>query len=970
MTRQFGRKSKERDIAEARVQLASAPEAGAATNKVNRSVIAGQGLSGGGVLFNDVTLDVNPGTGLGFSGDQLVLSFSGNPTTITPDAGTSAGVSLYAARIDHTHAIAAAAPITINTSHTTPAEGVSTSFARADHQHGIATAAPTTPLSVLSTNAVGSASSFSRSDHSHAITASSDVGSPGFIEASILKSTPAGGLTLKTLTVKGAVDIAGGDLTVGSNVFHVSVSGNNAGIAGPADPQFALRVYGPLRADAIYGPLGRLLKKCFFLAHYDGPPNAYDYSGSPQTVQGLIPTGIAGGVVYRPGVFGKGYQAAEATTNKATNPVFGNSTWNALWNTGADMTAVQTTNALYVYSGYSSVRLTRSGAGTGNTFYQNLIAGNTNVHTLSAYFKKLDGSAVTDADIDFYIYTVSQSPDGIVEVGDGWYMAWKTIAAVAAGSGSYGVVVHNVGASIILGGMQLEEKPYPTPLCHGDMAPGHSWAGTAHGSSSSRTASQMIYTGVAMPTTEWSLGLYYQPWILPGEHSSIPWVLTWGYNADNYLRIANSSSLAVHWVANGVSTVVGFTTAVTRGAKHHIAVTKSASEIKFYLDGALIGTLAAPGGMAGTPTLLGVGNHFTGTNPANGMIDDLYIVSTVQTQDDIRAIIDSAVPVAAEHGVTSWYSGGIAQVWVDGSGFYMRDSVTGTPVFGWSAVNGKSWGGVTLDAGDGLLGAYGASDGGWWRFDRDGVSSKPYVSLGYSDKTVMEFDTAGARLNGYLNLSTTGGIFQGTGTFASPQSALKIYNNAGVGNIEMWGQVENTGTPEYGKVLWLTDRALNLRTTRSIGEGAIHWWDPQYSPAHENVRIWATDIGYSTLNIFTYPTGPTNLYPGEINLQAGSGYASGAVTLHLEGKGTDPGQTDGYAAVNLGLSTQKFVVNRGGAEKFSVDGDGLLTCVQLTTNAGTHKWDLAGFVASADAASNGYVTVTINGTAYKLMTRA
>jgi hypothetical protein len=37
------------------------------------------------------------------------------------------------------------------------------------------------------------------------------------------------------------------------------------------------------------------------------------------------------------------------------------------------------------------------------------------------------------------------------------------------------------------------------------------------------------------------------------------------------------------------------------------------------------------------------------------------------------------------------------------------------------------------------------------------------------------------------NIGTSGGIYQGTGTFASPTTGLKIYNSGGVGLLEMWG---------------------------------------------------------------------------------------------------------------------------------------------------------------------------------------
>lgn len=54
------------------------------------------------------------------------------PTTIEPDDAASAGSAGVAARRDHVHAIATAAPVAVGTAN---AEGASTSFARADHVH-------------------------------------------------------------------------------------------------------------------------------------------------------------------------------------------------------------------------------------------------------------------------------------------------------------------------------------------------------------------------------------------------------------------------------------------------------------------------------------------------------------------------------------------------------------------------------------------------------------------------------------------------------------------------------------------------------------------------------------------------------------------------------------------------------------------------------------------------------------------
>lgn len=58
-----------------------------------------------------------------------------NPDTITPDQAASSGTAITAAREDHAHSIAAAAPGNSDFADVA-AEGASASFARADHTHG------------------------------------------------------------------------------------------------------------------------------------------------------------------------------------------------------------------------------------------------------------------------------------------------------------------------------------------------------------------------------------------------------------------------------------------------------------------------------------------------------------------------------------------------------------------------------------------------------------------------------------------------------------------------------------------------------------------------------------------------------------------------------------------------------------------------------------------------------------------
>jgi hypothetical protein len=60
-----------------------------------------------------------------------------------------------------------------------------------------------------------------------------------------------------------------------------------------------------------------------------------------------------------------------------------------------------------------------------------------------------------------------------------------------------------------------------------------------------------------------------------------------------------------------------------------------------------------------------------------------------------------------------------------------------------------------------------------------------------SNVSTIQFDGSGdGYFAGVMNIGTSGGIFQGTGTFASPTTALKIFNSGGVGRLQTY----NSGT--------------------------------------------------------------------------------------------------------------------------------------------------------------------------------
>ena len=90
---------------------------------------------------------------------------------------------------------------------------------------------------------------------------------------------------------------------------------------------------------------------------------------------------------------------------------------------------------------------------------------------------------------------------------------------------------------------------------------------------------------------------------------------------------------------------------------------------------------------------------------------------------------------------------------------------------------------------DGLaLGEYAANKSNLTWDPTNGLRLRTY------NETVLQLDNAGnASIEGELNLGSNGGIYQGSGTFASPTTGLKLWNESGVGSIAGY----NAGSKEW-----------------------------------------------------------------------------------------------------------------------------------------------------------------------------
>lgn len=275
---------------------------------------------------------------------------------------------------------------------------------------------------------------------------------------------------------------------------HVVV---NPGGSWNLDEQFGVDIDDNLLVRGyIVGKHAIQLPGAMMICHYDGAePYETNYTGNAMGHMGQVGT-ETGGVVYRPGKFGKAVQLAEATTNLVTNPSFeerGDAPhWVSWYGTGS----INISSLVSLY-GTNSMAVTATAANYAIGHDIGTSVANGESLTVSAYF--LGGGSATIG-----IYSLSGGAYVSTATETGSASDWTRVSASwtnTTGSEKFirlGIEVDTAGATLFFDGIQAELKAYATPYCDGsleiDSAPGgHSWSGTEFYSTSSRTASALSY---------------------------------------------------------------------------------------------------------------------------------------------------------------------------------------------------------------------------------------------------------------------------------------------------------------------------------------------------------------------------------------------------------------------------------------------------------------------------------------------
>jgi hypothetical protein len=708
------------------------------------TITAGDGLTGGGTIAATRTLTLGtPGSATATSTNAVATTshthaidstIARSAITVSAGDGLTGGGNLTANR---SLVLGTPGGLTAVTT-----DAVTTS----SHTHSIATGAAST-LTVATTNTTGSGSNLARADHTHAITSSSNPGAA----ASLLATDASGYLRLvrlglgmtptRPLDVTGDAGITGqviagsgafsgsvsitnnGDLSVGT-VLQVSASGTRVGINRAADSQFDLDVAGAIRGQYLIGKHAIQLASAVGVWHFDGPaPYNLDYTGSNASHMGVGGTEI-GGVIYRPGRYGKAVQVAEATTNLVTNPSFETNTTG--WNQYTYQTPTATwdgrTSAEAAYGEYSYKITKTDGTTTDRVGLSRNFAITSGVtYTLSAYVKSTVGTSVV-----LYADTGLPSTSITATASGDWQQL--TITATATQTTTARLIVWSVGMAahtMYIDAVQLEQKAYATPYCDGSLGNGHSWSGAAHASTSSRTAGGVTYSSI-VPRDKYTVAGWFRTTIAENDTTAYsgfrPRFMQIGdyYNNPSASLCAYGTATAIRlWTKN--TTDSGWTTSPSNAANLDydpgdwifLALTWDGDKHRVY---------SAKPGVDGLSEYVGssVPGHYGSGAALNltlygdygqDLIDELIILDYAADPKLIRAIYESDAPVFVESSVFHWRSPSRVPIWVDEFGLWSR-GVSGNEILGLYGGDPrnptgnvtKSWGGVTMEENDVVIG--------------------------------------------------------------------------------------------------------------------------------------------------------------------------------------------------------------------------------------------------------------------------
>lgn len=467
----------------------------------------------------------------------------------------------------------------------------------------------------------------------------------------------------------------------------------------------------------------------------DGPdydPDETDFDVDLVSTFGQHPSITTGGVIGRPGRFGRGMQSMETTTNRSLNPSLGANAvnWVAVGtNTVARSTeqfkyGTHSLKVTYQDSAYlcyhSNVTFIVADCTVGVWIY---VPTNYDGTDLQVYFTGFTG--MTGAVIGYVNMTNRDQwqfvhAHGTPVIGD-------LIGHVRFQEGGG---VPTVGRFIYIDAILPDARSYPVPFFDGSLGPGCAWTGAAHNSTSTLAASDLRYSLTASNAV--SLGGWIEPVTLPSECTGNLHVVEWYHTSNDRILIYYNQAtdkLACLFSVNNVDVNIEHAD-LTRYTWVSFAVTWDGATVRFYVNGSEVGNGALTETWGTAPPTLFVGERNDGTHQFDGVLDDIFILEDrAMSADEVSDWHDSGKHFVGDPNLQFRLPfGGPRQLHIAN----FRDDVEIDEIYNY-------------EAGVGWSANFAASDE--WELFPNPVSQNDFVLFGSTDQPfkhiVLNFRTAG-----------------------------------------------------------------------------------------------------------------------------------------------------------------------------------------------------------------------------------
>jgi len=384
--------------------------------------------------------------------------------------------------------------------------------------------------------------------------------------------------------------------------------------------------------------LAALYDEAILVAHFDGPePYNTDFTGDPNASTGQQAI-VEGGVIFRPGRFGKGVQIAEGTTNLVLNPSlevglaamdvagfevseraeapwegnYGSQVWHGLSASDGDRRVMWSTDALAANTTYTW-SLHASGSGRVLVYLY-------------------DGAQV------FAEETITLGSAMVRFTGTG-----KSSSSATFG-GLY-IRVTDVGSPVEIwcDGLQVEARSYATPYADGSLGPGHAWLGEPHASASSRGGGALSYPESGLNPEGGTIALWVgkADWVYRHEEEWVA-VQDAGDERLEFFRGTDGWAFrAVSLAGADVGSALAPQDYEFASGWHQFVLVWGTEAGAVYLDGEL---WAHVGGMSGGLAYeravhqLLIGSYGGVSRVANATFDELVIWGRALSDDEIRVL--------------------------------------------------------------------------------------------------------------------------------------------------------------------------------------------------------------------------------------------------------------------------------------------------------------------------------------------